>query len=181
MKATGTSLSTISVEVAIKGENIMNIYEITQQALYLMQLLESDEIDEQTVSDTLEAIGTDEKIDSYCKIIRSYEDDIMSIDSEIARLTARKDMAKKNIDRMKTALDGFMQAIKKDKEKTKFFTVSYRPSEAVEVLDESLIPTEYIKVKTTTSPDKTAIKRVLSSGGTVSGCILKKKRNLQIK
>ena len=105
----------------------MNIYEMTGYALELMELLDAEEIDEQTVADTLEAIGADEKIDSYCKIIENYKSDISGIDEAIARLKARKERAEKNIDRMKQALDGFMQATRQDKAKTKLFTVSYRP------------------------------------------------------
>ena len=82
---------------------------------------------------------------------------------------------------MKQALDGFMQATRQDKAKTKLFTVSYRPSTAVEVLDESLIPKEFIKIKTTTAPDKAAIKKILDNGGTVEGCKLLKNKNIQIK
>lgn len=159
----------------------MNIYEMTGYAQELMELLNAEEIDEQTVADTLEAIGADEKVDSYCKIIRSYENDIVGIDTEIARLKVRKERAEKNIDRMKQALDGFMTATKQEKAKTKLFTISYRPSSAVEVLDESLIPECYIRVKTTTAPDKVAIKKVLDGGGMVEGCILRKNKNIQIR
>ena len=137
----------------------MNIYEITGYALELMEYLDAEEIDEQTVADTLEAIGADEKIDSYCKIIKSYENDISNIDNEIARLKARKDHAEKNISRMKTALDNFMQATQKDKVKTQLFTVSYRKSTSVEILDQERIPLQYRNVKIEESPDKSAIKR----------------------
>ena len=159
----------------------MNIYEITGYALELMEYLDAEEIDEQTVADTLEAIGADEKIDSYCKIIKSYENDISNIDNEIARLKARKDHAEKNISRMKTALDNFMQATQKDKVKTQLFTVSYRKSTSVEILDQERIPLQYRNVKIEESPDKSAIKKVLSEGGTVAGCQLKENKNLQIK
>ena len=159
----------------------MNIYEITGYALELMEYLDAEEIDEQTVADTLEAIGADEKIDSYCKIIKSYENDISNIDNEIARLKARKDHAEKNISRMKTALDNFMQATQKDKVKTQLFTVSYRKSTSVEILDQERIPLQYRKVKIEESPDKSAIKKILSEGGTVAGCQLKENKNLQIK
>ncbi len=147
----------------------MNIYEITGYALELMEYLDAEEIDEQTVANTLESIGADEKIDSYCKIIENYKSDISGIDEAIARLKARKERAEKNIDRMKQALDGFMQATRQDKAKTKLFTISYRPSSAVEVLDESLIPEKFI------------IKKILDNGGTVEGCILRKNKNIQIK
>ncbi len=45
----------------------MNIYEMTQQAEALYELLCLGEIDEQTFNDTLEAIGTDDKVNTYLR------------------------------------------------------------------------------------------------------------------
>ena len=47
------------------------LYELTNQANALYELLQGEEIDEQTFNDTLEAMGAGEKIESYCKIIKS--------------------------------------------------------------------------------------------------------------
>ena len=87
----------------------MTLYEMTEQAQALKSLLESEEIDEQAFADTLEAIGADEKVDSYCRIIKSIEGDNALIDAEIARLTALKQRNGKSIDRMKEALDRFFR------------------------------------------------------------------------
>ena len=162
----------------------MTLYEMTAQAQALKALLESEEIDEQAFADTLEAIGADEKVDSYCRIIKSIEGDNALIDAEIARLTALKQRNGKSIDRMKEALDRFdrfMAAIGSTKEKTPFFSVSYRTSESVQVYDLSAIPERYIKMKVEQAPDKTAIKAALKAGEMVKGCSLEKKRNIQIK
>lgn len=159
----------------------MTIYEMTQAAQELKKLLEADEIDEQTFSDTLEAIGADEKIDAYCQIIREYESEITARKSEIERLKAANDRAEKAIDRMKSALDGFMMASGQSKAKTTMFTVSYRRSESIDVYDETAIPEQYMTIKVTKSPDKTAIKAYIKGGGTVSGAKLTEKMNLQIK
>lgn len=43
----------------------MTLYEMTEAARQLKALLEADEIDEQTFSDTIEAIGADDKINAY--------------------------------------------------------------------------------------------------------------------
>lgn len=40
----------------------MTLYELTAQASELYELLQNEEIDEQTFTDTLEAIGTEEKL-----------------------------------------------------------------------------------------------------------------------
>lgn len=159
----------------------MNIYELTGYALQLKELLDSDEIDEQTFSDTLEGIGADDKVDSYCMIIRELESEIGAREAEARRLAELNEKAKKSIERMKGALAGFVSATGKPKIHTPLFTVSYRRSEAVEVFDESLIPEDYIKISVKKAPDKTAIKAILKSGGEVAGCVLRENRNLQIK
>ena len=159
----------------------MNIYELTGQALRLRELLEAEEIDEQTFSDTLESIGADDKVDSYCMIIRELEAEIGARDEAVKHLVELNEKARRSIDRMKQALDGFVTATGRPKLHTPFFTVSYRKSEAVEVLDESLIPEDYIKVSTKKAPDKVAIKTILKNGGEVAGCVLRENRNIQIK
>ena len=111
----------------------------------------------------------------------SIESDNTAIKAEIDRLSKRIDHNKASVERMKAALDSFMQATGKKKEKTPFFSVSYRRSQSVDVVDLAAIPAEYIKVKTETSPDKMAIKEALKNGQIVAGCQLKETESLQIR
>lgn len=159
----------------------MTLYEMTDAARNLKALLEADEIDEQTFTDTLEAIGTDDKVDSYCKIIRQIEAEMIARKMEVERLKAMNDRAEKAIDRMKSALDGFMTASGQSKAKTALFSVSYRSAKSVLITDESKIPERFLTVKTTTAPNKTEIKKYISDGGTVEGVEIVESRNIQIK
>ena len=159
----------------------MTLYEMTQAAQDLKSLLESDEIDEQTFADTLEAIGADDKIDAYCQIIREYEAEITARKSEVERLKAMNDRAEKAIERMKAALDNFMSASGQTKVQTTLFSVSYRTSKAVAITDETKIPEQFLTVKTITTPNKTEIKKFISDGGTVEGAEIIESRNIQIK
>ena len=59
--------------------------------------------------------------------------------------------------------------------------VSTRKSEAVQVLDVSAIPDEYMRVKTTATPDKAAIKKALKSGESVPGAAIVHNVNLILK
>lgn len=61
------------------------------------------------------------------------------------------------------------------------YDLYYSKSESVEILDENLIPKEYIKETTTTSPDKVKIKNAIKQDVVVPGAILKENNNLQIK
>lgn len=159
----------------------MTLYEMTEAARQLKALLEADEIDEQTFSDTIEAIDADEKIDAYCQIIREYEAEIAARKSEIERLRTANDRAEKAINRMKSALDGFMTASGQSKAKTALFSVSYRSNKSVLITDESQIPERFLTVKTTTTPNKAEIKRFISDGGTVDGAEIVENRSIQIK
>lgn len=159
----------------------MTLYEMTVQAQTLRDLLDAEEIDEQTFTDTLEAIGSEEKVNSYCQIIRELDGDNTAIKAEIERLKKRIEHNTGSIERMKQALDEFMVASGKKKEKTPFFTVSYRRSQSVDILNEADIPQVYIKVKTETAPDKMAIKAALKAGETIPGCQLKESESIQIK
>lgn len=59
--------------------------------------------------------------------------------------------------------------------------VSTRKSEAVQVLDVSQIPDEYMRVKTTATPDKAAIKKALKNGESVPGAAIVQNVNLVLK
>lgn len=67
-----------------------SIYELTGEYLELMNMLEDEEVDEQTIIDTLEALDgeIENKADNYAKIIRSLESDIDGISKENNRLAA---------------------------------------------------------------------------------------------
>lgn len=159
----------------------MTLYEMTDAARNLKALLDADEIDDQAFADTLEAIGTDDKIDAYCQIIREYEAEITARKSEIERLRATNDRAEKAIERMKAALDNFMSASCQTKVQTTLFSVSYRTSKAVAITDGTKIPERFLTVKTVTTPNKTEIKKYISDGGTVEGAEIIESRNIQIK
>ncbi len=59
--------------------------------------------------------------------------------------------------------------------------VSTRKSEAVQILDEEAIPAEFMRVKTTATPDKTAIKKALNNGESVPGAAIVQNLNLVLK
>lgn len=63
------------------------------------------------------------------------------------------------------------------------FTVSYRSSSAVEILDVSQIPAEYMKTPKIPdpAPDKTAIKDAIKEGKEIPGARIEERKNLQIK
>lgn len=144
------------------------LYEMTTQASELYELLQNEDIDEQVFLDTLEAIGTGEKIESYCHIIKELQGDFEKFKAESDRLAARMKTAKNGIDRMKDSLLTFLRVSGQCKVKAGTFTVSIGTSKQTNILDEALIPTEY-KTPQPDKIDKTAIKKAIESGLEVAG------------
>ena len=144
------------------------LYQMTAQAGELYELLQGEIIDEQTFKDTLEAIGTEEKIEGYCQVIKNLQADLDMFKAEADRIADRMKPIKNNIDRMKESLLAFLKASGQDKVKAGTFAVSIGTSKATNILDEALIPTEY-KTPQPDKIDKTAIKKAIESGVEVAG------------
>ena len=144
------------------------LYQMTAQAGELYELLQGEIIDEQTFKDTLEAIGTEEKIEGYCQVIKNLQADLDMFKAEADRIADRMKPIKNNIDRMKESLLAFLKVSGQDKVKAGTFAVSIGTSKATNILDEALIPTEY-KTPQPDKIDKTAIKKAIESGLTVAG------------
>ena len=74
-----------------------------------------------------------------------------------------------------------MTATNKDKERAGIYTLSIRKSEAVNVTDASKLPSKYVTSKTTTAPDKKAIKAAIKGGAEVAGAEIVENKSLQIR
>lgn len=152
----------------------MTLYEMTEAAKQLYELLESGEIDEQTVTDTMESIGTEEKLESYCYIQKQFEAEIAAYDAEIERMTERKNSLKKQVERLKAAQVAFMQATGQKKASAGTFTLALRSTMSCEILDESLIPAEFrVEIPASSRPDKKGMLAAMKEGKEISGAQLK--------
>lgn len=144
------------------------LYEMTAQASELYELLQNEEIDEQTFLDTLECIGAEEKVEGYCQVLKELQADFDKFKAESDRLAARMRTAKNGIDRMKDSLLSFLKASGQSKVKAGTFTVSVGTSKQTNIIDENLIPAEF-KIPQPDKVDKTAIKKAIESGTAVLG------------
>lgn len=93
-------------------------------------------------------------------------------------LAERRKAAEAKSERLKEYL---MYALQGEKLKTGKVSIGYRRSIAVDISDESEIPDDYTVVKTTTQPDKAAIKEALKNGEVIPGCSLVERCSIQIK
>lgn len=149
----------------------MNLYELTQSAAYLQQLLEDGDIDEQTFADSIESLMIEDKVESICKVIRNLEAQAAMFKEEAARLAKKQKTAESGIARLKDSLVNFMQVTDANKIASGLFTVSLRSSAACEITEPSMIPSDFY-VQQDPKLSVSAIKDTLKQGIQVPGARL---------
>ena len=156
----------------------MKLYEIT--ALQNLIEREDDEDCKQALQEMVK-VELENKAQNIVATIRNLEGNNLAIDAEIARLKAIKEKNVKNIDSIKNHILNFMKTNNIDKIQTDLATFSTRKSKSTQVDNIELLPQEFITVKQTFHPDKTAIKKAIESGIEVAGASVVENISLQIK
>ena len=156
------------------------LYELSAQANQLYELLQAGDIDEQVFADTLEGMGTEEKIKDYCEVIANLTADADNFKAEIDRMTSRKRALDNNVKRMKLALLNFLQSSGQKKAKGGTFTVAISKSQAVNILDETAIPETYL-VAQPPKIDKVGIKKAIKDGEDVPGAVIVTNEGVRIR
>ena len=162
----------------------MTLYELTGQWQQLLEWAEGGEVDEQTLTDTLESLEgeIEDKADGYAKVLQQLKADSEAIKAEVDRLTERKRTIESRILRLKESLMTAMQTTGKTKIQTQLFRFSIVKNPAAVVLDAGIgaIPDEYI---TQPAPqiNKAAIKDALKNGATFSFAHLEQSEGIRIK
>lgn len=163
-----------------------NIYEITNDYLQIMAMLEDSDLDPQTLADTMEGIEGEFEIkaENYAKVMKNLEGDILAIKTEIDRLTAKKKALENNIKNMKSTLQTAMETTGKTKFKTELFSFNIQktaPAVVIDLEDMSKLPSQFIKQRDIEA-DKTAIKDAIQKGEDLGGIAhLEIKNTLRIK
>ena len=150
-----------------------NLYELTNDYLQILSMLEDPELDPQTLADTMEGIEGEFEIkaENYAKVIKNLEGDILAIKAEIDRLTSKKRVIENNIKSMKSNLQYAMETTGKTKFKTELFGFNIQkntPSVVIDLEDLSKLPSQFIK-QHEIEADKTAIKEALKRGENLDG------------
>lgn len=148
----------------------MNLYELTGQLLQLQEMLEDPEVDAQVINDTMQAVeGEIElKADGYAKVIKNFEGYVTAIEAEQERLTARKNLLKSGIKRLKDNLQESMQATGKLKFKTDLFSFAIQKNGGkapviLDVKDTTELPDELVRIKE--EADLDAIRALIEKDG----------------
>ena len=116
--------------------------------------------------------------------VKNVEGNLDVLDAEIKRLQELKKATNNKLDKFKQYVEKNMLELGIEEMTTPIGKLSFRKSPAsVEIIDESLVPEEYIKIKTETSVDKKAILDAFKeTGEIINGTrIVTDKRKLTIK
>lgn len=154
-----------------------NLYWIDQAILECVDCETGEIIDPERLDSLV--MERNAKIENVALWVKNLESDAAAYDAEKAAFTARAEKARAKAEKLRAwlarACDGQNFATGKCE-------ISFRKSESVEVTDETKIPAEFIRTKTstTTSPDKVAIKKAIKSGQAISGCQLVEKFNTKV-
>ena len=156
------------------------LYEMTEVAKQLIELFENDEIDEQTLQDTLDAYGVEGKLEDYCKVIRQFEADAFVYKTEKLRFAEKQSRVEKAVEKLKTAIIGYLEVRGSKEEKAGAFDLKLRRNESVVIDDLHKIDDSYLRYKEPEA-DKTKIKNALKSGIVIEGAHIEAKHSVNIK
>ena len=146
----------------------MNLYELTAVYQRLQNEIEAGEDLEgilEVIGDELEA-----KADGYARVIRNMEGNIEAIKAEQKRLSDKKALLEKGIERLKQNLFESMKATGKEKFKTELFSFSIQKNGGAlpVVVDVSTdkLPDDLVQI--TEKPDLKAIAKYIEETGDVT-------------
>ena len=155
----------------------MKLYDISEQYKEVQNLIESDEYGSmaEAIADTMQMIEGDfkDKAQAVVSLTLNMDGSITALENEIQRLQDKKKVLQNKIDSIRNYLKMNMQATGISKIECPLFSITLsKPTKQVEITDESLLPDEFVKVKTTVSPDKVLLAKVLKEGKEITGAIL---------
>ncbi|MCY7487939.1 siphovirus Gp157 family protein [Paenibacillus alvei] len=148
----------------------MRLYDLTEQYRDLLEMAQDggEGVDYAAMLEGMEGAISD-KLDGYCKVIRTLEAEAEAVANESTRLAQRKTRLENEAKRMKDAIKVNMMRIGMDKHKSPMFTVSVtKPRERVEVLNIKAVPLEF-KTKPEPTVNKKAVMDALKAGKKIRG------------
>lgn len=165
----------------------MKLYELTRQKQELLNAIADMDAEDlelsDAVGDTLDALNEaiEAKAEDVASFIFSLQADSAALKQEEQRLAERRRLNDAKIERMKTYLHDMLTDAQIDRVKGLKYTIGFRKSQAVNVLDLDTLPEALKRTKTIVEADKTAIKQALKQGLDVPGAVLVDNRNLSIR
>ncbi len=158
------------------------LYQLSQNYMSALDFLTDPEngIDTTTIMDTLEGLDgeIDDKIISVAKMIVMLDHDAEGIKAVAKKQSERAKALEQKASWLRDYLKDNMLRIDHTKVENSEISVKLATTPpSVKVIDESLIPTEFMRTKTEVLPDKTAIK----AAGGCPGAIIESGMAVRIK
>lgn len=152
----------------------MKLYEINQEIDKCISWETGEIID----PEKLEQLQMDkhEKLRNIAFVAINATADIAAYKEQEKRFKAKRTAAEKTLAWAKETLS---RELAGQKMKEAEFTISYRPSEAIEIDEGADIPPEFVTMNPVI--DKMSLKAALKDGAVIDGCRLVQKQNIQIK
>lgn len=164
----------------------MTLYEISNTYTEFMNAIESGDIPEEAIADTLDGIQGDfnEKADNIACIIKNLSAESVAIKAERDALNERIKSKQHREEALKAYLSSSMEAMKIPKVETARNAISFRKSTSCFIADEEDFKqrhTDLCKKELVVTIPRADIAKMLKSGEEISGAELRTKQNLQIK
>ena len=158
----------------------VTLYEMTSDLVELMEV----EIDEEVKNEIIENIKLqmETKAENIIAVIRNYETRIEGIKAEEKRLMEYRKSEEKKLERLKEYTTYCMELLGNKKLDTTLGRISLRKKpETLNIIDESLIPSQYKEIIQTVKVDKAQIKKDLKEGNIEGVELVEGGNSLQVK
>lgn len=144
---------------------------------------EEGEIDEAKVNDYFNglSVAIDTKIDNIASYIKSLKATITAFKNEEEALAKRRKALEKKEERLTDYLSACLQMSNMPYFESTRNKLTFRKSTMVNILNEGIIPEDFMNIKTVRTPDKKAIQMAIKDGEIIDGVELVEKQNIQIK
>lgn len=153
----------------------MNLYEIDSAILDCMDLETGEVFD----IERFEELNLERtvKIENICLWIKNLKAEIEALKAEKDAFAKRQKSAENKMESLKQYISGYLEGTAYESAKVK---VSFRKSEALDIMEGAIIPDEYLKFKEP-DVDKVELKKALKSGVQIPGVSIVENQNIQIK
>lgn len=152
--------------------NSFTLYNLSESALELMEMIANGDITKEQIEDTLGAMmdNSEQGIKDIAAVHQELNPQIDNIDTQIKRLQGKKKQLEERQLKLKSTVGAVMHKLDIKKVQHDMFTVLNKPgTTSVEVTDTNKLPDDLVIVKVTTTADKKAIKAALNNGVDLSG------------
>lgn len=160
----------------------MKLYELTDERLKLLEMLEDEDVSEEAIMETLELNFLDikDKFDGYGKILRQMQADREMLKAEKMRLAAKEKAVDNGIERLRNYMLNAMLLMDETKVKTELFTVSVTTRvKPVVTIEPRLLPEQFKKVEY--KADNKEIEEYLKAGNEVDWAHLEQVKGLTVR